>query len=76
MSVGGERVVLKALSDLGFAQHLKTASLSLKNRRLVHSMIVARLRGSPFPGQKSDNIHYRTLGFLPGINLISIGFAV
>ena len=42
MSVGGERVVLKALSDLGFDKHLKKANLSLRQTRLAHALIAAR----------------------------------
>ena len=42
MSVGGERIVLKALADLGFDNHLKKAGLSLKHRRLAHALIAAR----------------------------------
>ena len=42
MSVGGERIVLKALSDLDFDKHLKKAGLSLEQIRLAHALIVAR----------------------------------
>jgi transposase len=42
MSVGGERMVLKALSDLGFDKHLKKTDLSIKQSRLAHALIAAR----------------------------------
>ena len=42
MSVGGERIVLKALSDLDFDKHLKKVGLTLEQIRLAHVLIAAR----------------------------------
>ena len=42
MSVGGERIVLKALSDIDFDKHLKKAGLTLEQIRLAHVLIAAR----------------------------------